>query len=1442
MQPPRRRLPATNRSAARRHRVLLIGTLAVALGHGSTVAAQPACSGDCNGNGAVTISEIITLINIALGSVGAEACPDGAPLNGAVEVNTIIKAVNAALGGCLTTPTQPITISTPTVPLMTPIAPTATRTMPTHTPAVVGTFSPTPTFTPGAIPVFLGLTFLAANGPTSITLAWLPASDASTPPNAMRYDIYVSGTPDLPPHAPPTVSVVGETQATIPNLSAATDYYVVVIAVDQDGNASSPTEVRPITTAAADPVMSAQTPLEDARTLNLAPPTAMTDTDLTFSRGVSSVAPAVGAVLVGPTGEDGAYLRRVDGVTTGATSLTVHTTPASLSDAVDALELRSDLTLFDVAAAASESVPPAMVRRASVLHTGSRYSRVEWADHLLTAEEVDATMRQNGQRIGPLARTASGPMRSSIEVGQQFSARVGATFTPRLRTSILWDAVHGLRDGEIVAEGQLGLDANTSYAFDGAATADSGNVTLFTRTFSALYYVGPVPVFQQITLSMQARATATAATAIVASADARTIGTVQFGVRYDAVSRTWKPISDLQFQNSLSAALDVEGSVHAQLTVTPAVEVRFYSVLSGNLALPGNLAGDVVAHNTPCRPLALTQFDFGLSAECSVGVDLRVLYSAIPLLEDTRVCGPFQYPLFSLPRIDLTSQPAPAGHSVLLSAAVTDGVNDPFDVSSAHWSILDGIGGAIAVDPSNPLEASLSCTEAGQSFTVGFTGYGILNQFGAQCAHASVVCPGAAASTSTPTVTPTGMVTNPPAPSATPTFTPPAPCTPASNGTVGGSDIADAPSICGGTVNDVVSSGSAPHKVVAVPLTAGQEVSITLASIAAATTCRTLSVTLLSPDSVTVQPPAGVVGYHALAGISTSYPGVCPTGTFTYVPAVTGTYYVWVTTRAANDPFSLTIANTTVAISDSGATDIASAVPIGVGTVRGVVDAVTKRNDVYALPLTAGQEVSVTINSAASDTSCRTLAIALLSPDSVTVNPPPGVVGYHRLAGVSTSYPGICPAATFTYVPAASGTYYLWVNTQGTGDAFRVEIANTPVTLNDPGAADIAAAPTIGMGMIGSVVDAVTKRNDVYALPLTAGQEISVTIDSAASDSSCRTLAIALLSPDSVTVNPPPGVVGYHHLAGVSTSYPGVCPASAFTYAPAVSGTYYLWVTTQGTGDAFRLTIVNTPVTLTDPGAPDIASAPTIGPGMIGGVVDAVTKRNDVYALPLAAGQEVSVTINSAASDTSCRTLAIALLSPDSTTVAPPPGVVGYHALSGVSTSYPGICPASAFTYVPATTGTYYLWVTTQGTGDAFRLNIVNTPVMLADSASTDIAGAPLIGAGMTSGVVDAVTKPSDVYAIALAAGHGISVTASSIASDGSCRTLAVTLLSPDSTTIRPPAGVTGYHALAGISTSYPGICPTGSFTYMPMASGTYYLWVKTTGTGDAYRLTIANI
>lgn len=67
----------------------------------ATEASGTTCVGDCNGDGQVTVDEVVTGVNIALGVVPASACAafDGNG-DGTVTVDEILQAVNNALNGC----------------------------------------------------------------------------------------------------------------------------------------------------------------------------------------------------------------------------------------------------------------------------------------------------------------------------------------------------------------------------------------------------------------------------------------------------------------------------------------------------------------------------------------------------------------------------------------------------------------------------------------------------------------------------------------------------------------------------------------------------------------------------------------------------------------------------------------------------------------------------------------------------------------------------------------------------------------------------------------------------------------------------------------------------------------------------------------------------------------------------------------------------------------------------------------------------------------------------------------------------------------------------------------------------------------------------------------------------------------------------------------------
>ena len=63
--------------------------------------APPACVGNCKGSGTVTVDDIITMVNIALGSADISACTAGdANSDHQITLDEILKAVNNALNGC----------------------------------------------------------------------------------------------------------------------------------------------------------------------------------------------------------------------------------------------------------------------------------------------------------------------------------------------------------------------------------------------------------------------------------------------------------------------------------------------------------------------------------------------------------------------------------------------------------------------------------------------------------------------------------------------------------------------------------------------------------------------------------------------------------------------------------------------------------------------------------------------------------------------------------------------------------------------------------------------------------------------------------------------------------------------------------------------------------------------------------------------------------------------------------------------------------------------------------------------------------------------------------------------------------------------------------------------------------------------------------------------
>ena len=92
------------------HCALLVGAVVATLSF-PVAARADVCVGDCDGNGNVSVDELVTGVTLALGNVPAAPC--SAFGNAPVTIDALILAVNAALYGCPVSSTPPLLSSDP---------------------------------------------------------------------------------------------------------------------------------------------------------------------------------------------------------------------------------------------------------------------------------------------------------------------------------------------------------------------------------------------------------------------------------------------------------------------------------------------------------------------------------------------------------------------------------------------------------------------------------------------------------------------------------------------------------------------------------------------------------------------------------------------------------------------------------------------------------------------------------------------------------------------------------------------------------------------------------------------------------------------------------------------------------------------------------------------------------------------------------------------------------------------------------------------------------------------------------------------------------------------------------------------------------------------------------------------------------------------------------
>jgi len=216
---------------------------------------------------------------------------------------------------------------------------------------------------------------------------------------------------------------------------------------------------------------------------------------------------------------------------------------------------------------------------------------------------------------------------------------------------------------------------------------------------------------------------------------------------------------------------------------------------------------------------------------------------------------------------------------------------------------------------------------------------------------------------------------------------------------------------------------------------------------------------------------------------------------------------------------------------------------------------------------------------------------------------------------------------------------------------------------------------------------------------------------------------------------------------------------------------------------------------------------------------------SDVYAVDLVEGQEVHLRCDPGT--TSGPKGSFHLLVPGASSVGDPDKYdeIVYSLSGGNPSRY-----WADFDYIPAKSGTYYLWIEWEAGALGYTLSVSRTSrATLALAPDRDDIPGLSVGSGYLTGVVSALADPDDIYAVALKAGRPVTIRLIPLTpySNSSSAQASLNLLDPGTPSLADRYG----HVLEGLvlatNSNDAASRQTAEIQYMPTESGTYYIWVE---------------
>jgi len=602
------------------------------------------------------------------------------------------------------------------------------------------------------------LTMMVATGLDRIKMTWIHGTDGKTPTDKVQYDIHLGLSKNFTPDTSNLMDIaIGKNQIEIAGLTLNTLYYGKVVA-----NYSTYTIVSSNTLQCRTYPYSIQkdptTKISNSLVLGLGKHTSSDGVIYKYSRGIP---PSVDSILFSEDISGGMTIRRVESVSASNNEITVITSDASLVEVLDRASIYTSFKLFDIAkeTASFSSKGLKIARAKSFLYKdGSHYSRIEWKEKLLSAEQIIYAYNDDDFSVKPHGKKSVAKFIDSKGEDSSFEATIYTDFEPDLITFVKWGNVNKkkLDFVKVAAKGTLTLTAIAQYKFTKRGKV-SKSFKLWKKNWAAWHnhalplppYV--IPVFQEITMSMDVEASAKAKSEIKAMAESQLSETLELGAIYDG--EKWTPYITHNEDTSLNALLDIKGKASAEIRLIPKIEVKFYKIFSANLSVEPYLQSSLTVEKTtdnsgflishPEYALQLTSFNASIGIEANISSYLKVLGSGWELLPSTCVIGTGpclkkfdDIKIFSIPKLELKES------SKKVQLKVKDGAFNTFSLQSVKWYVFPE-DATIKDKTCIRKEKDVICKAVlvpgeEDEYTVFASGYGILGEPGRQFKEISV--------------------------------------------------------------------------------------------------------------------------------------------------------------------------------------------------------------------------------------------------------------------------------------------------------------------------------------------------------------------------------------------------------------------------------------------------------------------------------------------------------------------------------------------------------------------------------------------------------------------------------------------------------------------------------------------------------------------------------